>query len=116
MKQTLWPWLIGAALCVGAVAHAATNTRTKEVLVLHSAPTLIPRIPLATGFELLNRGPNSIFCSVGSDSTAAVVNKAREIPSGGSWSGPVRGDTPMYCIAATADQLTGAATILTDAP
>lgn len=88
----------------------ATAGATTEVLVLASAAVEMPRMPNRAGIEIQNNGPNAIWCAIGT-SAAAVVNKCRQIAaSGGTWSLAASNRTRIFCRAATADQVTGAAT------
>jgi hypothetical protein len=85
--------------------------RTTEVLVLASAPVTITRSPKSGGVEVQNLGPNNIWLAL---NAAPVVNKSRRIAPGES----LALDAPFYCpiqlLASTADQVTGAATIVTE--
>lgn len=102
------------ALALGALdVLAQTPTQTTEVLVLASAAVELPRLSQRRGLEIQNRGPNSIYCALGS-SAAAVVTKARELQNGDAWSLDATEAIRIFCIAATADQVTGAATIVTE--
>ena len=107
-------------LTVAALAAAQSfSTLTRETLVLASAPTRITIGSTAKAVELQNLGPNPIFCSFNSnagsaDGGAVVATKARRIDSGGSWAFNFYGQY-VWCIAATADQVTGAATVSTEA-
>lgn len=130
MKRFLaWSGLV-VALMAG-VAYASLNTPlrfvaesvpqltgslTSEVLVLASAATVLPQTATAprgrSAIEIQNLGPNSIFCAF--SSATAVVNKARRIQSGEVWAIDAKSHIPIYCKAATADQVTGAATIVSE--
>jgi hypothetical protein len=89
-----------------------TTNPTAEVLVLASAATEIPALPNRAGIEIQNLGPNAIYCSI-DDSTKAVVTKSRMIAaSGGTWALGSSHKHSVWCRAATADQVTGAATIV----
>jgi hypothetical protein len=94
---------------------AETTGVTTEVLVLASATTAVPTSALAgrRAIELQNIGSNSIFCCVGASCTA-VVNKTRKIAVGDAWSIDAGAAVVVRCIAATADQTTGVATIVTE--
>jgi hypothetical protein len=85
-----------------------------EVLVL----TTSTRVDGATtsyrrGIEVQNQGPNAIWCNVGT--STVVATKARQILTGEAWAVNVRAGVPVYCLASTASQVTGAATIVTEA-
>lgn len=121
MKRLVW---LAVMLLSSPIALADTG-RTTEVVVLASRPTHITRRPEAHGFELKNQGPNSIFCSLGGTPTAPPIysadggttvidGKTREVESKSSWAGDVPGSVQIWCIAHSADQATGAATIITD--
>jgi hypothetical protein len=101
-------------LAIISSADAQTNpVLTTEVLVGTTA-TAMPQLPNRRGVELQNLGPNPIYCAL-TDATKAVVGRARRVDAGGSWALDIPSTTPIYCIAATAAQVTGAATIATEA-
>ena len=104
---------LGFVLAIATAAHAATYTN--EVLVLASAATRVDTgLSLRKGIEVQNLGPNAIYCSV-HESSAAVVTKARKVDaSGGAWAIDLGPQWKVYCRAATADQVTGAATVVTE--
>lgn len=127
MRKLLPSAIVALVLLTGGIAFAFTFT--SEVLVLNSAPTKIPRTPGLWGFELVNRGPNSEDCAIGqntADGGSPVyvdgglvlrTGKANPVDSnGGRWSGSENPTTQIWCLAATADQVTGAATILNESP
>ena len=93
-----------------------TTGATTEVLVLNATDTAMPTTPLAgrRGLEIQNLGPNAIYCSL----TAAgspVLTKSRMIPAvSGSWSAPFGPNIVVECRAATADQATGNASVVTE--
>lgn len=100
-----------------AVGSANTSAMTTEVLILASGSTLAPGSSLSgrRAIELQNLGPNAIFCAVG---TTPTLNKSRKLSSVGSidsiWALDLGSSVPIRCIAATADQVTGAALIVTE--
>lgn len=97
----------------GCVADAATSgSNTTEVLVLNSAATALPKLQGRTAVEIFNHGPNTIFCSFVQAQT--IVEKARPITTDTSWAVDTTGRVDMWCIAKTADQVTGAATIVSE--
>lgn len=105
--------LLAFALTLALVPIAAFAAWTTEVLVLNSAAVTINSVPDAHGLVLQNRGPNSIFCA--SHGETPVIDKSLEIRSGGSLS--IWGSAfTLKCRAATADQVTGAATIVMGVP
>jgi hypothetical protein len=104
--------LLAVALLASAIAVAYSVVLTHETLVLTTA-TSLPQTPSRTAVEIQNLGPNPIYCSVG-DSAAAVVGKARMVEAnGGKWALRVGAEVPIYCIA-SANQVTGAATVTTE--
>lgn len=105
---------LAALLGLAGTALATANIATNEVLVLTTSTrvdtgTLVAR----RGIEVQNLGPNAIYCAL-YESTAAVVLKARKVAAGSSWAVDAPAGLPMYCIAATANQVTTAATIVTE--
>ena len=113
-------FLLAAVLTIAALALGQSSTTlTRETLVLASAATRITVGSNAKAVELQNLGPNPIYCSFNAnagsaDGGAVVATKARRIDSGGSWGFNFYGQY-VWCIAGTADQVTGAATVSTEA-
>lgn len=101
-------------LLVLTLALAAAPASAAEVLVLASAATRVDTDSNRSrqGVEVQNLGPNPIYCEVGTGT--AVVTKSRRIPAGEAWGVAARYGVTVYCRAATADQVTGAATIVTE--
>lgn len=96
-------------LLLALQAHALTTT---EVLVQTTATALpVTTGPLRRFIEIQNLGPYDIFCA--GSSARAVVNKARRISAGGGTWWFTAGDK-VWCVAATANQATGAATIVSE--
>lgn len=92
---------------------------TTEVLVLNLTQTAMPTTPLAgrRAIEIQNLGPNAIYCAIGPASTppTAVLLKSRQIAaSGGVWAIDLNDKIIVRCLVATANQVTGAATIVTE--
>ena len=101
-------------LLLAFAGTAFAEALTAEKLVLASAATQVDlAITSRKGIEIQNLGPNSIFCAL-QTSSLAVVNKARKIAAGESWSLALAPNIHVYCKAATADQVTGAATVVTE--
>lgn len=101
-----------AVLCLSSAAFAGTFTN--EVLVLNSAATRVDTgLTGRRGIEIQNIGPNAIYCAVGA-SADAVLTKARRLNAGETWALDIPVPNTVYCKAATADQVTGAATIVTE--
>jgi hypothetical protein len=99
---------------------AGTTTQQSECLVGTSSGTCPATNASGTGaaplsgrraIELLNLGPNPIYCKTDG---AAVVSLARRILPGDPWSLDVTDAVNIRCIAATAAQVTTAATIITE--
>lgn len=106
--------VVFAALAFTAPAFAGVYTN--EVLVLSSAATRVDTdITRRTGIELQNLGPNPIYCAL-KTSTDAVTTKSRRLITGETWSIGLIAGIGVYCRATTADQVTGAGTIVTEVP
>jgi hypothetical protein len=102
-----------AALLIGLLAWSAyAAPTTTEVLVLSTA-TAVPTTAAGDrrSIEIQNQGPNPIYCAM--TSATAVSAKARKIDTGGSWGLDLSSGTTVYCIT-TVDQVTGAATVVTE--
>lgn len=100
---------VAVALLAFAVPAWAT-----EVLVLNSAAVQVDATASRSrkGFEVENDGPNAIYCEVGG--ATPVLTKSRKLASGERWSAAAGFGQVVKCIAATADQVTGAATIYSE--
>lgn len=104
MKKIVLAVLLGLPL--GALAA--------EVLVLTTATRVDnAATTYRRGCEVQNQGPNSIWCNVGT--STVVATKARQVLPGEAWAINLRAGVPLYCLASTANQVTGAATIVTEA-
>lgn len=86
-------------------------TSTREILAL-TTNAVVPRNTGAKSIDIQNLGPNPIWVALGS--AAAVVNKCKKIGAGESWSVDAYYTIPINIIASTANQVTGAATIITE--
>lgn len=126
--------LLILALVLASAAAAYAVTFQAEVLV-QTTPTKMNRLAgISTaqsfGYEVQNLGPNDIYCAIGyanpQDAGPTVyddgglvdqVGMARDVSaSGGTWAGRVPGQAHLFCVAKTANQVSGAATILTEVP
>lgn len=107
----------GVALLVGLIAGSAFAqfVYTREVLVL-TTPTRITRRVNTRALEIQNLGPNPIFCQLGAVDGGVFLDKSRKIDTGDAWQVGAPSQLHTYCIAKTANQLTGAATIVTEVP
>lgn len=85
--------------------------RTTEVLVLASAPVTLTRSPKSSSVEILNLGPNNIWAAL---NAVPVPSKSRRIQPGETWAIEAPFFCPIQLIAETADQVTGAATIVNE--
>ena len=93
-------------------AQSPLRQRTNEVLVL-TTPTRM-NVEGGNSIELYNRGPNDIECCLGSNA-GCVSTKARKVDkTGGSWSIDNR-RIALWCIS-SANQVSGAATVVTEGP
>lgn len=104
-------------------ASAQFSGITTEVMVDNTTQTAMPATPLSRrrAIEIQNLGPNPIYCAVGPVSTppTAVLTKSRRIEaatgsSSDKWALDIGPNVIVRCLAATADQVTGAATIVTE--
>lgn len=93
-----------------AIPSANVGSSQSEVLVLNSSTALT--VPSGTkSCEIFNNGPNTIYCNP----AGAAANTSRPIAAGSAWTldiGATAGAN-LHCFAATAAQLTTAATVLT---
>jgi hypothetical protein len=64
--------------------------------------------------EIYNAGPNTIYCTVGGEVPTADNKSGRPVQPGASWTMNASAQVTLKCIAATAAQATGAATIVTE--
>ena len=109
-------------LVAAAPAHAqsARGGRTSEWIVTNSAGgSTFATLSGRSAVELQNLGPNAIYCTVGpyNGTTAtplATGALGRKIDAGATWSLQASGSVTLRCIAATAAQVTGAATQVTE--
>lgn len=91
--------------------------KTTEVLVDNTTVTLMPATALVgrKAVELQNLGPNPLYCTVGGETPLTTGALGRRIDaSGGTWSLNVGSGVVIRCLAGTADQLTTAATQVTE--
>ena len=87
---------------------------TAEVCVTNSAGgTTVTRLAGAKALELQNLGPNSIFCTVDGGAPTADNKHGRKVAADAAWSIDVGPNITVKCIAATAAQVTGACTMVT---
>lgn len=104
--------VLAVVLAVAVSVPARAATFSNEVLVLTSSTRVDTGLTFRRGLEIQNLGPNAIYCSI---DVAPVVTKARKLDaSGGTWAVDIGTHAKVYCIAATANQVTGAATIVTE--
>lgn len=91
----------------------AARALTKEHLTLLNTVTSITRSNNTVGCDIQNLGPNSIWVAL-DDSALCIVDKCRKIAAGGSLYITAPQEMAIYVRASTADQVTGAATIITE--
>lgn len=110
-------WLAVVALLLSPAAFAAHTT---ELLVTTSGVAL-PALNGRLGLEVYNYGPNALHCSFGTAITGNafwVINSVDTTdashPRPGYWSAAARSYQPIFCVAVSANQLTGAATIVNE--
>lgn len=83
-----------------------------EVLVL-TTPTKLPQLCARKGVEVFNNGPATIWCTTAA-ATYARVGRSRPIASGLGWSVDAKDTNSIWCVADGANQVAGAATILSE--
>lgn len=104
-----------SALVQSAHAQGAAPQLTREVLVTTGAVQVTSTWEGRGGVEILNLGPNDLWCGIGA-SARAVLNKSRRIKTDGTWAVDLGPKLQIWCLAATANQVTGAATIVNEVP
>lgn len=92
-----------------AIDNASADTL--EVLVLASGAVTLTNKVGRRYVELQNLGPYAIWVTI--DGDAPVATKARRILPGDSWAVAISHLFTVKAIASTGDQVTGAATIVT---
>lgn len=109
--------LAALALFLSGSAWAA---HTSEVLVT-TAGVALPALNGRLGLEVYNYGPNPLHCSFGTAITGNaywVINSVDTTdashPRPGYWSAAARSYQPIFCAAVSANQVTGAATIVNE--
>ena len=87
---------------------------TREILVSHTTATEVTATTGRKSILIQNNGPNTIWAALG-DSTKCVATKCIKIDSnGGALALDDSEGWSVWLIASTADQLTGAATDVTE--
>ena len=107
-------FMIAAFIAAALFALAAHALPSNQVLVLTSA-TRVDTAGFAqrAGVVIQNNGPNAIYCRIGV-STSLAVGYGYMITQGSSWSFPLPAQVPVWCLSATANQVAGAATDVTE--
>lgn len=102
------------ALTALLFAFGVAALPSNQVLVLTTA-TRVDTAAFAqrAGVVIQNNGPNTIYCRI-SASTSLAVGYGYAIPPGSTWSFPLPAQVPVYCLSATANQVAGAATDVTE--
>lgn len=97
----------------------AIDPKITEILVSAAVATRVDPDPpmFRKSIEVLNLGPNTIWIAPGSGSSAPaalVANKCRRLVTGEGAQYDLSGGRHIWAIAETADQVTGAATVVTE--
>lgn len=95
---------------------AQIGGKTTEVAVTNGAGgSAVPTTCLAgrKAIEIQNNGPNTIYCTVDGTAPVATTN-GRWILAAGAWSLDAGCNVAVKCIAGTAAQVSGAATMVTE--
>jgi hypothetical protein len=104
------------AVTMSASTAQIPELKVTEVLVLTTPTQLTVQLQSRTDVSIQNLGPNPIYCA--GTSAEAVVNKAHRLDAlGGAnnlWEFAARRQVTIWCVAATANQVTGAATIFSE--
>jgi hypothetical protein len=109
MKKIIFA--VALALLLPALAQALPSN---QVLVLTTATRVdTAGFGARSGVVIQNNGPNAIYCRI-SVTTSLAVGYGYVITSGSTWSFPLPAQIPVYCLAATANQVAGAATDVTE--
>jgi hypothetical protein len=108
----LFAALIAGAAWAGTSIDGVTGCVNTQVLVLASASTATPTTALSKrrAVYLQNLGPNPIFCTMDGQTALATGALGLRIDSFGMWSGNLSDGAAIKCKAATADQVSTAAT------
>ncbi len=106
---------VGSSIDSPVNIAARRGGKTSEVCVTNAAGgTTISAFAGRKAVELQNLGPNSIFCTVDGQSPLSTGALGRRILSGDPWSLDAGSNVTLKCIAATAAQVTGACTQVTE--
>jgi len=109
MKKIIFA--VALALLLPALAQALPSN---QVLVLTTATRVdTAGFGARSGVVIQNNGPNAIYCRIGV-TTGLAVGYGYVITSGSAWSFPLPAQIPVYCLAATANQVAAAATDVTE--
>lgn len=124
------PLLLGVALVAlafvalrGREADAQTSTCGTDThqpdydpqVLVGTTPTRLPQLCGRRGVHIKNYGPNTIWCTTtGLAKWARVGNRSLGIPSGEGYGIDASDKNPIWCVAETAAQVDGAATVLTE--
>lgn len=101
------------ALVAFAAPALAADTMQAEKLVLNATAVRVDiDIAQRKAVEVQNLGPNAIYCAL--NTSTVTLLKARKIDTQTAWALDLPPHVPIYCKAASADQVTLAATIVTE--
>lgn len=102
------------------LSGSAWAAHTSEVLVTTTGVAL-PALNGRLGLEVYNNGPNALHCSFGiaiAGNAFWVINPIDTTdathPKPGYWSAAAKSYQPIFCVAVSADQITGAATVVNE--
>lgn len=114
MRKVLMAAVLAMAGC-GISVDGGSYGSTREWLVLNTAGgTTLTNTSGRQALELQNLGPNAIFCTTGGETPVTTGVLGRKIDAGATWSLQASSAIAIKCIAGTADQVTGAATQVTE--
>jgi hypothetical protein len=113
--------ILAVIACFSFSAHAGTvvespgGGKSSEWAVTNGAGgSTLTALSGRKAVELQNLGPNAIFCTVDGQAPTADSKLGRKIESGATWALNAADTVSIKCIAATAAQSTGAATLVTE--
>lgn len=99
-------------LALSLAMPALANSQAEKLVLNATATRVDANIAQRKAIEVQNIGPNAIYCTL--NTATLTLTKARRINPGDAWALDLPPGQSVYCKAATADQVTGAATIVTE--
>lgn len=108
---SLLPTLAAADTIIAALGGG----KTSEWVVTNAAGgSTLTNLSERRAIEIQNLGPNAIYCTVDGSAPVATTNGRMVAATSGTWALDVGASVTIRCIAATAAQVSGAATMVTE--